>query len=334
MVRSTRRVGFTLIELLVVIAIIAVLIALLLPAVQQAREAARRSQCKNNMKQIGLGLHNYENAVTTFPPGGLAGVPFSGSGSDPHNSGTNWRTFILPYLDQATLYNKLNFSGGNFSSRTAASGTTGYNGGNEALVGIIVPVYKCPSSPLDALGNPAGMQTAFRGQLIDYVGVSGAYPDINVRTTGYCVSFAHGYACNTGGLAFNESMRIRDFTDGTSNTMMVAEQSGLIGTNDRRANYNGGWAGIENATTVSKASGSEDQYITGVTTIRYSINDKNGGAGADSGYKLNTVVNSYHTGGIHALMGDGAVRFLSDNMSFAILANISSKNDGVVLGDF
>ena len=328
MVRSSRKVGFTLIELLVVIAIIAVLIALLLPAVQQAREAARRSQCKNNMKQIGLGLHNYENTMTVFAPGGLAGAT-----GDPHNTGTNWRTFILPYLDQAPLYNKLNFIGGSWSSRNVG-GATIYGGGNEALIGIIVPVYKCPSSPLDALGNPAGMQSAGRGQLHDYVGVSGAYPDINVRTTGYCVSFAHGYACNTGGLVFNESMKIRDFTDGTSNTMMVAEQSGLIGTNDRRANYNGGWAGIEHITTVGKAAGTEDQYITAVTTIRYSINDKNGGAGADSGYKLNTVVNSYHTGGIHALMGDGAVRFLSDNMSFAILANISSKNDGIVLGDF
>ena len=331
--RTVRKAGFTLIELLVVIAIIAVLIALLLPAVQQAREAARRSQCKNNMKQIGLGLHNYENTITTFPPGGLAGVPNSASGSDPHNSGTNWRTFLLPYLDQAPLYNRLNFSGGCFSSRNASAALY-YNGGNEALVGVIVPVYKCPSSPLDALGNPSGMQSAGRGQLHDYVGVSGAYPDVILRTTGSCVSFAHGWACNTGGLVFNEAARIRDFTDGTSNTMMVAEQSALVGTADRRANYNGGWAGIENNKTVATSSGGEDQYITAVTTIRYTINDKNGGAGADAGYKLNTVVNSYHVGGIHALMGDGAVRFLSENMSFAVLSNISSKNDGAVVGEF
>ncbi len=329
--RSRLKSGFTLIELLVVIAIIAILIALLLPAVQQAREAARRTQCKNNMKQIGLAHHNYLDTHSTFAPGVLYGLA---SGVDGHSGGTNWRTFMLPFIDQASIYNQLNFNGASWSSRIGTPGCCGYSGGNQILTGIIVPIYKCPSSPLDALGNPPGMQSAGFGQLHDYVGIAGATPDPAGRTSGHCVSFLHGVACNTGGLIYNEVTRMRDFIDGSSNTMLVAEQSGLVGTADRRANYNGGWSGSESGVRIGNASGAEDYYITAVTTIRYNINTKTAGAGADGAYKLNTIVNSYHVGGIHALLADGAVRFLSENMSFQTLSNLASKNDGVVLGEF
>ncbi len=333
MVMSRRKPGFTLIELLVVIAIIAILIALLLPAVQQAREAARRTQCKNNMKQIGLAQHNYLDTHSTFPLGVFAGSAVPTGGNDPHNTGTNWRTFILPFMDQATIYNQLNFNGGNFSARAPGAGCCYFNSGNQVLAGVIVPIYKCPSSPLDALGSPPGMQTV-NGQLHDYIGIAGATPDPAGRTSGHCVSFAHGVACNTGGLLYNEVTRMRDFIDGSSNTMLVAEQSGLVGTADRRANYNGGWVGSESPVKIGNASGGEDFYATAVTTIRYNINAKTAGPGADGGYKLNTIVNSYHVGGIHALLADGSVRFLSENMSFQTLSNLASKNDGVVLDEF
>ena len=111
---SRRTSGFTLIELLVVIAIIAILIALLLPAVQQAREAARRTQCNNHLKQIGLALHNYHDSLLVFPWGGSYGADFV-NGSNTGASGFNWRVFILPYMDQAPLYNKLS---GYFSTAT------------------------------------------------------------------------------------------------------------------------------------------------------------------------------------------------------------------------
>jgi len=141
-----RRIGFTLIELLVVIAIIAVLIALLLPAVQQAREAARRTQCKNNMKQIGLSLHNYESTSNCWPIGSF--FPFA--------TVPNWRLQIFPYFDQAALYNQLDFT----QSFAGNASTTNTN----ILAKRVLATYVCPSSPLDPcpnLGNDAdAIQTA------------------------------------------------------------------------------------------------------------------------------------------------------------------------------
>ncbi len=145
---NVRKRAFTLIELLVVIAIIAILIALLLPAVQQAREAARRSTCKNNMKQLGLALHNYHDVFNTFP-----------IGQQPGNTRPNWRVGILPYMDQAPLYNQLDMVSGDFASP--------YTAPNDVLAGLIVAVYACPSSPLDPTSTAPG-NNGDRGQAHHY----------------------------------------------------------------------------------------------------------------------------------------------------------------------
>src|SRR3954447_24995498 len=145
-----RRTGFTLIELLVVIAIIAILIALLLPAVQQAREAARRTQCRNNLKQMGLAMHNYHDVFNCFPPGYL-GYP-AAAGQDcsavrntaPFAQGWGWGTYLLPYLDQAPLYNSLN-PGQKQAVCDNASGPA-LNAGNPVLQRQLLPVYVCPSA--------------------------------------------------------------------------------------------------------------------------------------------------------------------------------------------
>jgi prepilin-type N-terminal cleavage/methylation domain-containing protein len=141
MIIMLRRRGFTLIELLVVIAIIAVLIALLLPAVQQAREAARRSQCKNNMKQLGLAMHNYHDTLTVFPMGVLT------------DDRPNWRVFLLPYLDQAPLYNTLQINAGGFFAHSPAGPPLGlcrqYRAAQPGPPGVCVPfqhqrqLYQC-----------------------------------------------------------------------------------------------------------------------------------------------------------------------------------------------
>ncbi len=319
--------GFTLIELLVVIAIIAVLIALLLPAVQQAREAARRSQCKNNMKQLGLALHNYHDTFTTLPIGQREAKTFP-----------NWRVGVLPYLDQAPLYNTLNFAQ---SFMSGCVSTSGYgfaqtSPGNPILAGLVLSVFRCPSSSLDPTADVGCNYD--RAQVHDYVGISGATPDPAGRSTVCSQDTAYGTYCNNGILVPNQVARIRDITDGASNTMMVAEQSGKVGNSDFRAGYHGGWSSLNNPPAsrflVPMFLSSDLPYGSGTTTIRQQINSKTAGLGAGSSYYSNTIINSFHTGGIHALLADGSVRFLSDSLYFGTLTNLASKDDGLALGEF
>ncbi len=328
-----RKRGFTLIELLVVIAIIAVLIALLLPAVQQAREAARRTQCKSQMKQFGIALANYHDTHNKFPPGALAGLNPSGC---PLCAGTNWRTFILPYIDQAPVYNKLNFGGGNFTGFAPFP----YNNGNQVLGGLVLSIYRCPSSTWESLSNPpSGDNNAVPpGMLMDYVGIAGATPDPGLQSNVCTGTLTHGIHCNNGTLAPGQSFNIRDMTDGSSNVMVIGEQSGFIlvsgAKTDARANYAGGWGGASLVITVPNV-GTSNLFVTGVTSLKYPINATAGvNPYSDAGFQANSNLNSFHTGGTHALLGDGSVRFLSENMNLATLLNLASKGDGQVLGEF
>ncbi len=196
--------GFTLIELLVVIAIIAVLIALLLPAVQQAREAARRSQCKNNMKQLGLAMHNYHDVFGAFPPLEVQDTAFL-TGNPPTNWGAyagNWVTLTLPYVEQGPLYAKFNFG----ASSSA----------NQSLMNIPYRHLICPS-------NPFGSGTLVNGYSIShYYAVEGSY------STGLeaCKYASTGATTSTGIFYHSSRTSLRDVTDGSSNTVMLVEALG------------------------------------------------------------------------------------------------------------
>jgi prepilin-type N-terminal cleavage/methylation domain-containing protein len=328
----SRSKGFTLIELLVVIAIIAILIALLLPAVQQAREAARRTQCRNHLKQLGLAFHNYHDAFNAFPIG--AQVPIYQA---------NWRVSILPYLDQAPLYNNLTqtpASGRGYNTMNSWTGDGGYGtgtGSNAALNNALIPAYKCPSSVCSAFyigtgdGISPGQTAPDIGMTMDYVGIGGSFAGAGVLpySTTAVDNTNYGAMGQNGMLQIGKSVGMRDCVDGTSNTMMVGEDSGMIANVDCRKNLSGGWAGHRGA----QVGGGSGYGGGGVVTIRYSPNPQTRPAFTGAGFN-NGPLTSYHSGGVSCLLGDGSVRFVSDNMSLDTLLRLGCMNDGLIIGEF
>ena len=324
MISQTDRIrrGFTLVELLVVIAIIAVLIALLLPAAQQAREAARRTVCRNNLKQIGLALHNYHEAFNTLPMGNS---PDSDGGW-----GQSWWVGVLPFLDQATIYNGID----------SAVPNSGFVGNADFLNGKGFSTRLCPSSPMsqyewtpwDGPDDP-GIAVAH------YTGISGAYPDPQVASRNLPTDNGQ---YGSGGVLFHGSrIRFADMTDGMTHQMLVGEQSDWLietATDEKRiaisAWPHGMWMGAEcpdcrqfNTTTVrwrpnyKQAEGGHNFYGCDTT-----------GVCGNSGN--NNPIQSAHSGGVHVLLGDGSVRFISGSLHLPTWFQLATRDDGRVIGEF
>ncbi len=316
--KISSRNAFTLIELLVVIAIIAVLIALLLPAVQQAREAARRTQCKNNLKQMGLALHNYADVHLQFPPGSIV-----------NGHSTNPFTSVLPFIDQAPAYNQLNFNAPGWS--WFGSPADAYYAGQPAggpnlpvMNGLKPPYMFCPSSSLPETGSMNGATIA----TTTYVFIQGADSDPDTQLTG------SGYVSIGGTFFQNSNIKFRDLTDGTSNTIGVGEQSGFgkdaagKPVDIRSADIPNAWIGSPNLPF------SGDPRCFHITTLRYAMGTRDATLPYASGQVCNTPLQSAHTGGSHVLLMDGTVRFLSDNLDITIAKNLALRADGKVVGEF
>ncbi len=302
-----RRRGFTLIELLVVIAIIAVLIALLLPAVQQAREAARRTQCKNNLKQIGLALHNYHDQFRTFPPGWISVDAATGQ-MTPLNggSGAGWALLLLPQIDQSSLYNKFNLN-----LRIA-------NPVNAPLIKTPLSAFLCPSDPaptqtwmLTADGNPS--QVLAELATANYVAAFGSVSlDDCENPTGTAPVSAAGQCVGNGSVFHNSRVKMRDFTDGTSNTVFVGERK-TKATDDWWSTWAGMVAGGEEA----------GQRVLGSMDHR-----PNHPASHFDDFS------SPHVGGAQFLMADGHVRFVSENIDTALYKALGTIQGGEVVGEY
>ena len=330
--------AFTLVELLVVIAIIGILIALLLPAVQAAREAARRMQCSNNLKQMGLGFHNYHDACKSLPFGGVKGtlweVCFTGS---------NWRHALLPYMELTSvyseaLYNQSSFEHGQYGKPVPF---------NVIYDKLIVSAYRCPSSGNDALlkssTTPLGaLWTESRDYAFmthDYVGVMGAYPDPAVpsRAEKCRPYYLGGNVSNSGLLCANECRTLATATDGTSNTFLVVEQSGKYQGRDVRSSYGGGWGGSDDSIrTTWIINGGIVIYPVGMITLAWAINAQSvpdidlTNYPNDWGPTLvpSSVANSSHTAGINAVRADGSVDFYSDTLALRVLLALGCCDDG------
>jgi prepilin-type N-terminal cleavage/methylation domain-containing protein len=322
---SQRRRAFTLIELLVVIAIIAVLIALLLPAVQQAREAARRAQCKNNLKQLGLALHNYHDTANTLPPGWISGA------NGPTRWG--WGTMILPNLDQAPLYNQLAAAAGQDVNSTSAVGFSAVMTSLQpGLLQTALPAFRCPSdigattvtTPLAngyMIMTPPNANTMIYGRS-NYPAVAGAAVNYMSGTT------------TDGAFWQNSKHNFRDFTDGLSNTCLIGERSTQRLVNGEYVGGDTFWSGV-----------GCDSMPQGMA-LHLGDNNQADPLNSEMMMAPSTMMpysgfSSLHVGGGHFLMGDGAVRFISENIASgpartagSTYQNLASLNDSQTLGQY
>jgi len=317
MMSRIQRLGFTLVELLVVIAIIGILVGLLLPAVQAAREAARRMQCSNNMRQMGLALHNYEAAHRVFPPGFISRVtgPWPGGGNTPvPEAGPGWSFFalMLPQMEQSSLHNSINFS----LPITATA--------NQAARSTRISTYQCPS---DAWNESVTVWPTSIGITdlahTSYVGCLGGGDPANAP--GYTAHYEEQPF--NGMFHRNTAIRHAHITDGTSNTIGLGERASMFTPN--------GWAGvIPNAQTVFSPRIAQSRgQVVGQTArpaiTMATVHIRSGGPNAPTGSPGGFW--SPHTGGCFFLLMDGSTHTITTNVDMQVYRAMAGRNDGFVV---
>jgi prepilin-type N-terminal cleavage/methylation domain-containing protein len=325
--------AFTLVELLVVIAIIGILVAMLLPAVQAAREAARRMQCSNNLKQMGLALHNYNTANRVFP-----------SGSRSHYSDTSWTwghawgVAILPFCEQTNLYDKFDMKGTTTANtglvyKSSSASYNTYNG--KLIAGLVIPYMWCPSSSLDKFGLKGTEIPGDAGAFSPtYTAITGAVDHRSkVNRDGETNQHqARGTQSSGGVLIANDFLSFEAIRDGATNTILLGEQSDwCYASNGTRVNCRSDFG--HGFTMGAVPPGNFDKRWFNTTTVRYGINHRawNSTGVGDEYYGCNRPIQSAHPGGAHVVAGDASVHFLSEAMDLQTLFNLSNRDDGNVV---
>jgi len=339
---------------LVVIAIIAILIGLLLPAVQKVRAAAARMSCSNNLKQMGLALHNYHDSNGRLPPGAANDCAPFGTDTAPR-WGSSWKVYLLPHIEQDNLHAKWVFN--NQSGYTNGTNTVSINN-------VFIKTYRCPAASVSdtfSWNGAARMRTS-------YTGIAGTVLDAttgNVNTGLYgvyqegCCNGTGSYASENGTLYAGSKVTLVGIKDGTSNTWIIAEQSEHLkdptgtpltaGFSSGVGNSEGiyGWAMGAAHNIGGTQSGWGDGRHFNCTTTRYAINARGvvpagtagnsaaaAAAGVNNDVGANFPLSSNHSGGINVLLGDGSVRFVADSTTTAIIGAACTKDGGETLGNY
>jgi prepilin-type N-terminal cleavage/methylation domain-containing protein len=334
---TRRRFGFTLVELLVVIAIIGILVALLLPAIQAAREAARRAQCGNNLKQLGISLQNYHDTYKRFPIGARNGIG--------NQWGASFYVGLLPFMEQQAIFDRWPWA-------TTTYPADGYPAGNAALrddtlgvnlLNLAIPTIRCPSSPLPEFhtGNNAVYMASYAG-IMGAVVNQGTFVESRVRN---CCSCCGGQSANAilsdgGMLLLNTSIGMNSATDGTSNVMILGESSTWVyeGTAPRNISpsWQHGWAmGTGRPGRVTGGGASDDMRPFNLTSVRYAVGTREyllPGVHENKG--ANNPLISAHPGGTMMVLVDGATRFLSNDTDLVLLKFLATRDDGNPLSEF
>jgi prepilin-type N-terminal cleavage/methylation domain-containing protein len=329
LMESRKRNGFTLVELLVVIAIIGVLMALLMPAIQAAREAARRATCQNNLKQIGLGLHNYADAKKRLPVGARAHA---------NGMGFSWWVSILPYLEETAVYENFDFR----------------HGAQEEVNHIVVDkvelsFMKCPTSTVPSqrqiklmMPPPSFKTIEATSALPAYVGIAGSansHDFIEQRISKCCSGSPPNLGqASGGGMLIPNSAISLNISDGTSKTLIVAETSDFaFDAAGNPKNIGGGNPNGWHSGTIAVGTPPDYKHRTpglappqyfNIVTINYPINTRTIPlVGISESHGPNNPLTSPHSGGVYGVMVDGSVRFLEDSMDLVVLRRLATRDD-------